>query len=223
MNNEEVRVLPFMALPGIVFFPETTISLYIFEQHYANMVKECLAGNRLLGIFLAKPGLWEGDAYLPCETIGTCGRIESSSALEEGHLNVAVRGVCRAVLKEVVRTQPYPLARTQFIEESLGDPTAENLEKALRDIIALVQRFSRVPTSRKINLPSKETWKELFITVTNSVASILPVAAQKKQLWLSQDDIYSRYRMVSSELDRLYRLNTIMESVPPPTDDPRLN
>jgi len=49
------RRIPIFPLPGVVFFPETTLPLHVFEPRYREMLADALAGDRVLGIQLLNP------------------------------------------------------------------------------------------------------------------------------------------------------------------------
>ena len=54
-------LIPVFPLPDVVLFPGVFLPLHIFELRYREMVKDCLAADRLIGISLLRPG-WDHDA-----------------------------------------------------------------------------------------------------------------------------------------------------------------
>jgi Lon protease-like protein len=52
--------IPIFPLPNVVLFPNVFLPLHIFEPRYKEMVADALAGDRIIGMALLRPG-WEGD------------------------------------------------------------------------------------------------------------------------------------------------------------------
>ena len=51
-------LLPLFPLPNVVLFPNVFLPLHIFEPRYREMVADALAGDRMIGMVLLRPG-WE--------------------------------------------------------------------------------------------------------------------------------------------------------------------
>jgi len=86
-------VLPIFPLPNVVHFPGVPLPLHIFEPRYRDMVRDALAGDRLIGMVLLRAG-WEPE-YQGRPTVfetGTAGRIVHSDRLGDGRFNVVLRG-----------------------------------------------------------------------------------------------------------------------------------
>jgi Lon protease-like protein len=89
-------LLPLFPLPSVVLFPNVFLPLHIFEARYREMVADALAGDRLIGMVLLKPG-WERDyegrpAVFP---VGCSGVITHAEYLADGRYNLVLRGVER--------------------------------------------------------------------------------------------------------------------------------
>ena len=50
-------LLPLFPLPNVVLFPNVFLPLHIFEPRYREMIADALAGDRMIGMVLLKPGL----------------------------------------------------------------------------------------------------------------------------------------------------------------------
>ena len=70
--------LPLFPLPSVVLFPNVFLPLHIFEARYRQMVTEALAGDRLIGMTLLKPGFEAHyDEQPPVYAVGCSGLIRS--------------------------------------------------------------------------------------------------------------------------------------------------
>ncbi len=223
MANITTRVIPIMAIPGVVFFPETSISLYIYEEFNKKLIKDAVEKEQDVGIFLARPLKDKRDTLLPSESVGTSGKIISHIVNSGGFYNVTLRGKYRATLKHLIRIEPYPTALVELGEEEVDLPDDIEFENVLQDIISLVLKFDSKGGTAGFVLPPKDMSRGLFRVLINSLASLLPVDPSRKQSWLYAKSIYSRYIFVKAELERLRILNQIIRFTPPPTQDPWLN
>ena len=51
-------LLPLFPLPNVVLFPNVFLPLHVFEPRYREMVADALAGDRMIGVVLLRPG-WQ--------------------------------------------------------------------------------------------------------------------------------------------------------------------
>ena len=86
--------LPIFPLPTVVLFPNVFLPLHIFEPRYRQMVAEALAGDRIIGMVLLRPGYEdEYDGAPPIYTTGCSGLITHVETLEDGKYNLVLRGL----------------------------------------------------------------------------------------------------------------------------------
>jgi len=86
--------IPIFPLPNVVLFPNVFLPLHIFEPRYRQMVDEALAGDRIIGMVLLRPGYenaYEGAP--PVYATGCSGLITHDEKLEDGRYNVVLRGL----------------------------------------------------------------------------------------------------------------------------------
>jgi uncharacterized protein len=60
--------IPIFPLPNVVLFPNVFLPLHIFELRYRAMVTDALAGDRIIGMALLRPGFeveYEGTPAQP--------------------------------------------------------------------------------------------------------------------------------------------------------------
>ncbi len=89
-----------------VLFPGMMLPLHIFEERYRAMIKECLAGDQMFGVVLAKSkhaqapnviNLYTDDLY----NIGTTARISAVEHLDDGRMNLITVGQERFTIKSI--------------------------------------------------------------------------------------------------------------------------
>jgi len=218
-----IKVFPFMALPRVVFFPNTYLNLYIFEEHYKKMLKSAIENSQPVGIFLARQSGSLRRMFSSCERIGTFGEIVKFEKLPRGNSFITLYGVLRGVLTQVIRIEPFPLAQVQVCSEQIAIASGNVLENTLKEMINLIQRFEPSSERRTIPLPPKRNQEKLFLSLVNSIAAMLPADPLKKQDWLSEENVIRRYELIKDELMRLLTFNRLVELVTPLMENPELN
>jgi len=83
--------LPVFPLAGALLFPRGQLPLHIFEPRYRAMVRDALAGDRLIGMIQPKddgepPALFD---------VGCIGRITACDELDDGRFNLVLEGLSR--------------------------------------------------------------------------------------------------------------------------------
>ena len=71
MTSSLPRQIPIFPLPNVVLFPNVFLPLHIFEPRYRDLVRDALAGDRIIGMVLLKEG-WgrHADPNPPIYEIG---------------------------------------------------------------------------------------------------------------------------------------------------------
>ena len=118
--------VPLFPLPRTVLLPGGLVPLHVFEPRYRVMVRDALAGERLLALALLKPDYLSTDPATPeIEPWVGIGRLLAEERLDDGRYNVLVLGVARARVIEEDRTGPYRVAGVELPPER--DASADEL------------------------------------------------------------------------------------------------
>jgi Lon protease-like protein len=112
-------LLPIFPLPNVVLFPNVFLPLHIFEPRYREMVADSLAGDRMIGMVLLRPG-WEHeyDARPTVYPIGCTGVMTHVDRLADGRYNIVLRGVERFRIQTEEHTRAYRRASVESMAES---------------------------------------------------------------------------------------------------------
>jgi ATP-dependent Lon protease len=110
-------------LPRVVFFPGTSLPLHVFEPRYREMMKDCIARDRMLmAVALLKPGYeseYEGRPAV--HEICGLGRIEQHEELPDGRFNLVLRGLTRVRLREQpAEGKPYRCVKVEVLDAKRG-------------------------------------------------------------------------------------------------------
>jgi len=199
-------LIPVFPLPDVVLFPGVFLPLHIFELRYREMVKDCLAADRLIGISLLRPG-WDHDtagrpAIFPVGCVGLISHIEE---LNDGRYNLVLRGVEKfRIVREEGAARTYRRASVDYFEESM---TAADREAVRRQRHQLERLLTAVADAPDQPFPSNLSDEE----VVNALAQYLDLEPIERQALLEQDGVARR----CSALIELLEMKEISGSHPP--------
>jgi Lon protease-like protein len=181
------RLLPLFPLPEVVLLPGTLLPLHIFEPRYRAMVADALAGDRMIGMAMLKPGWEQAEEPPPIYTIGGAGEIIESEDLEDGRYNILLEGRFRYRVLDEDRPAPYRLAR---VEEVPAAPFAVRAERD-RALKAAVALFSEI--ARDLDLPPLPTGALSAERLSSEIALRLRYAPPELQAFLETNSLAARF------------------------------
>jgi len=187
-------VIPIFPLPDVALFPQVPLPLHIFEPRYRTMVADALAGDRVIGMTLLRPG-WERDYHgrPPVYDRGCAGRIEEHEALPDGRSNIVLRGLTRFRILEEHAGKPYRLASVAALADETGE--TEPVQAARRALMAAIGRAGDGP---HVLVIKPDVPDEVFV---NALAQSLALSAVERQSLLECDGVLERYRRLLSILE----------------------
>jgi Lon protease-like protein len=138
------RRIPIFPLPEVVFFPETVLPLHVFEPRYRQMVADCLAGDRWLGVVVLRPG-WEKDyqGRPPVHPVAGAGEVIQAEALADGRYNILLDGRSRVriLAEEPPEGRLYRVARVQQLADRGPSPDDRTFHGRLQELRAAHARL----------------------------------------------------------------------------------
>lgn len=183
--NLEIVEIPLFPLPKVVFFPRTLLPLHIFERRYRQMVRDSMDGERQIGMVLMKD-----DGQIGIESwysVGGVGKITEFRRVDGGKFDILLTGFSRFQIIEVVRQQPYRVAKVQLLAE---DPPPAELQtdlsnQLIRSFLALTRNFPQGF--------DPEVLEQLdFPTLLNSICAAVQIDELSKQTLLETDSLEAR-------------------------------
>lgn len=192
-----------------MLFPRVPLPLHIFEPRYRKMVADALAGPRVIGMVLLRPG-WEDDyqGRPPVYAQGCAGAIEQHETLPDGRSNIVLRGLGRFRIEEEHAGEPYRMAAVTPLADPAGDEA--QVEAARREVMAAIGRAADGP---HVLVIKPEVPADLFV---NALSQSLDLSPVERQSLLECDGVLERYRRLLSILDfrQLERARTAGPSEP---------
>jgi Lon protease-like protein len=198
-------VIPLFPLPNVVHFPRVVLPLHIFEARYRALLRDALAGTRLIGMVLLRADRQvEDPAIPPVFERGTAGDVVRSEELADGRFNIVLRGVREFRILEEVRRTPYRAARVEWRTEATG-VLAPAARARLADLVGEFARRRHPEVAGRFAPPADD---ELFV---NLVSQQLGLPVIERQALLEADGLDQRAERLVEVLE--FHLEALRSSV----------
>ena len=179
-------VIPIFPLPSVVLFPGVFLPLHVFETRYREMVKDALAGDRLIGMTLLKPG-WDREPadQPPVFTVGCAGLISHVEELDDGRYNIVLRGIERFRIMSEEGERSYRRAQVDYLADRFNDADREAVRRQRHTLERLLTSTTDAPER---TFPTSLSDEE----VINALAQYLDLEPIERQALLEQDGVARR-------------------------------
>jgi len=169
----------------LVLMPTERLPLHIFEPRYKELIGECIESGDEFGLVLAT-----GDGAV--HEVGTRAAIdEVLEVLDDGAMNVVVRGTERFRLLELTSGRSFTTCLVEAVDDTGDDPDPEDERK----VVELFRALAEI-TASDVELPGGDEDQLDFV-----LASRVDLGAAPKQELLAS----------TSPRDRMHRLVGLFE------------
>ena len=183
------RLLPLFPLDAVLF-PNATMPLHVFEERYKLMVRHCLDRDSEFGVVLIRSGSEVGDPAEP-HSIGTLARIVEVDRLDDGRMNIAVRGQSRFSITEITQLRPYLEAQVETLVNDEGTTLPAPEMAAARQALA---RHIRLLLGLRGGWVREPGIPEHPAAMSFRMATVLQVDLVQKQALLEESSTAVRLR-----------------------------
>ena len=189
------RTLPIFPLPNAVLFPNVFLPLHIFEPRYREMVAEALAGDRLIGMTLLRPGWREGyEGRPPVYQTGCAGLITHADRLPDGRFNIVLRGLARFRITGEEAGRSFRVANIEPLADVLSEADRARLSDDRHRLEALLVSVLEGGDARfPVAMPDED--------LVNALAQYLPFEPIERQALLEKPDTLARCRSLIDLLE----------------------
>lgn len=156
-NSSDILTLALFPLPKLVFFPETTLPLHVFEPRYQALINDTLQNQGLIGAPQLKPGfeakyLGEPEIY----PVFGYGSLLWSEKTADGKFNILLDGVGRArLVSETLSPGGYRVAKAQKLFEVIDLSKSEQeswLHRVREHYMPLLPIYPKLSETLRKNL-----------------------------------------------------------------------
>ncbi len=199
--------IPVFPLAGALLFPRAQLPLHIFEPRYQEMIRDSLAGDRLIGMIQPRgPG-----EPPPLFDVGCLGRIEGAETLEDGRFNVVLEGLGR--FRVVREARAGTLYRQVDAERGGFDDLGEPEPLGLAQRAEIEREARRYADALGYSVDWEAVTRLDDEMLVNAVAQVAPFDVGSKQALLEAPDIAER-------CDLLVQFMQFQQMVPGGADGP---
>ena len=194
METFQIAVLP---IPNVVFFPYTSLPVYIVEPIYVQMIKDCIDSNKPVAISKALnlDHLNMRGRFSPSKICGMGKPIILNEA-EDGTLKILIKGTGRVNLLNVEQNLPYLIYQAEIYPDKLESekfhgPQIENLRILLDNWL-----IESVPDSYE-----RESFTKSLVSiyhVVDYICMFLVHDIELRQLLLENNSMFERVQLLSS-------------------------
>ncbi len=197
--GELPAIVPIFPLAGVLLLPRGKLPLNIFEPRYLAMLRDALAGERMIGMVQPEdPG--DPSAEPPVFRIGCLGKVTAFTETDDGRFLITLTGVCRfRIAEELARVTPYRKVVADYgayigdlvPDANAGTVNRERLAPALRSYLEIHglsadwQAIDQAPGEALIN----------------ALAMICPFTPAEKQALLEAPGVAERAEMMIALLE----------------------
>ena len=183
-------------------FPTTFRPLALSEPAKVRLVDEAVVNRQQIGVVMRRPEADASRDNTPDSfySIGTAILVHRMMRLPDGGLRLMVQALERFRVLEVVKTEPYPVARIEFIPETVESDV--EMEALARNLLGLFQRLVSLvpylPDELGVAAMNVDDYRQLAYLVATSV-QMPPAEAQSI---LELDGVKEKLRRLTAVLNR---------------------
>ena len=196
-----VKSLPLLSLRGLVVFPGEMVHFDIGRPKSAAALREAMEDDQVLYLVMQRDPMTEEPTLDEMYPVGTVARVRQVLKLPGDGLRVAVEGLYRAVVSEVIQDDPFYLVQTtERLSRDAADEAAEIA--LLRDLRFGFVEYAKISPSLPADAMTRMNHISRLSDVCDHVVASLPLSAEEKQGALSQLSVIRRAEKALSYLDR---------------------
>ncbi len=190
----ELEQLPLLPTKGTVVFPAMVVPLLVSEQKYARLIDQTLMRGRLIGLVAQKDPEQDNPPADQMYQVGTIGSILKMLRFPDGSVRFLVQGMTRFSVRDIVRTEPFVVAR---IESHEDDPARSvPIEAIVRNALELLKKAVELSPYLSEDLQITAMNTEEPGKLADLIASNLNIATAQKQEVLETFDVKVRLEKV---------------------------
>ena len=188
-------IIPLFPLPNVVLFPGVFLPLHIFEERYRALTRDALAGDRIIGMTLLRPG-FEGDydGRPPIYPVGCAGVISHSDRLPDGRYNIVLHGLSKFRIVEEMTDGEYRRGRIEPLTEVTDAPGHRQIKDLRTRIEGLLLSALK---ATEVQIPGSLSDEDLI----HALCQYLQFEPAERQALLECDGTVERARALTEFLE----------------------
>jgi ATP-dependent Lon protease len=197
----ELAVLP---LFNMVVYPMTVTPLAVGQESSIRLIDDAMVGQRLIALVALKneerrPDTITGDDFYH---VGTAAIVHRLLRLPDNTLRVAIQGIERIQIEEIVQTEPYLRARVRVLPDEVAEGI--EIEALMRNLVGLAtQMLQLLPNASEelqVQIANEDDPRRLAYLIAVTMLFRSSVAERQEVLELS--DVRAKLKRLTEILTR---------------------
>lgn len=162
LNDEEIpEDVPILPIRNTVLFPGVVIPITVGRQKSIQLVKHSYRGDRTIGVIAQKNNKVEDPTFNDIYMVGTVAKIIKMLVLPDGSTTIIIQGKKRFSIKEVVKEEPFLVAKIEVLEEHFPDLAKKETKAILQSLkeaaLKILKLNPEIPQEAQIALDNIES------------------------------------------------------------------
>ncbi len=218
MNEEEIPAeLPVLPVRNTVLFPGVVIPITAGRDKSIKLIRDAYQGSKIIGVVAQKDAETEDPKEADLHKVGTVARIIKILQMPDGNTTAIIQGKRRFTIEEMLREEPYFVARVRSLDTGKNPPRHEMfhaLISSIRDLaVQIIEKSPVIPSEAAFAINNIES----SVFLVNFVSSNLNVENKQKQELLEMTNLEERankvLELLTKELQVLELKNQIQTKV----------
>lgn len=194
MAEDLPATIPIFPLAGVLLLPGGHLPLNIFEPRYLQMVRDAMAGSKLIGMVQpTDPATRQPEP--PVYQVGCAGRISNFKETPDNRILITLTGERRFTIdEELSRTTLYRQVRVSYDDEPPADEAAVDRKRLLAGLKPFLERHGM-----------KADWSSVEQAPTGPLVTTLAMACpfepSEKQALLQAGSLAARAKLMTALIE----------------------
>jgi len=196
-------VIPVLPLRDTVVFPHAMVPMAAGRASSVALISEAVGAGSAIGAFAQLDPAMNEPLEGDLQRIGTYTSIYKVFKQQDGSLRMAVQGLTRIRLLEVVQTQPFLRARVEEVPDLMPAPGDLEAEALTRNATTLFRRIAELSPLVPDEIADAIVQQTHPGRVADAIAASLPsLSTQTKQELLATADVKARLARLVAALTK---------------------
>jgi ATP-dependent Lon protease len=218
INDDQLpELLPILPLRNTVIFPGVVAPITAGRDKSLRLIKSVSEKDKFVGMVAQMEGDTEDPRQSEVYQIGTLAQIVKSFKMPDGNTTIIIQGKKRFRIKEWVQTEPFNIAKVEFLPEFVpGDDDVEFpiLVDSIKEIAArLIQESPHIPSEAQAALDNIRSNTFLLNFIASNSSMKLPKKQEVLELESLKDRAVKVLEGLNLELKMLEVKNEIHDKV----------
>ena len=198
---KEILKVPLFILPNVVFFPSTSLPLYIAKQKYESLIQSAIQHGQFVGVSLQKDDSYF-EGFQGHEIFGV-GRPIIVERIPNGIQKILLKGFHRVRLLGINKTEPFYEATTEVLPDQAPKNPHECHNEAQKMRYVLQEWIDKTISSTKDRQQFSQTINDKY-SVIDYICTFLIADEKVRQALLENTSLESRIEILKLILDLNY-------------------